>query len=121
MCGIVGLLNFGTAVADELGILCKMRDAMRHRGPDAAGVYQSPDRRVVLGHRRLSIVDLSEAGKQPMTNEDQTVWITFNGEVYNHQELRNDLNGHTFRSRTDTEAIIHLYEQFGSDAISKLD
>ena len=68
-----------------------MRDAMTHRGPDDAGLWESPDRRVVLAHRRLSIVDLSAAGHQPMSNEDGTVWITFNGEIYNHADLRPDL------------------------------
>src|SRR5262249_7577011 len=85
---------------------------------------QSDDGRVVLGHRRLSIVDLSAAGHQPMANEDGTVWITFNGEIYNHAELRERLrldDRHRFRSRTDTEVIIHLYEERELDAVSDLD
>jgi asparagine synthase (glutamine-hydrolysing) len=96
---------------------------MAHRGPDASGLYQSPDHRVVLGHRRLSIVDLSESGRQPMSNEDGSIWITFNGEIYNHQDHRAPLlaKGHQFRSRTDTECIIHLYEEFGVDCLSRLD
>src|SRR5215813_6551646 len=99
-----------------------MRDTMVHRGPDAAGLYGSPDRRVVLGHRRLSIVDLSAAGRQPMSNEDGSIWITFNGEVYNHWQHRASLlaKGHRFRSHSDTECIIHLYEEFGADCVSHL-
>ena len=100
-----------------------MRDAIKHRGPDDAGLWTSPDGRVVLGHRRLSIVDLSAAGHQPMPNETETVWLTFNGEIYNHAGFREDLQarGHTFRSRTDTEAIIHLYEEHGTDVVTHLD
>jgi asparagine synthase (glutamine-hydrolysing) len=91
-----------------------MRDSIAHRGPDDSGLWQGPDGRVVLGHRRLSIVDVSAAGHQPMSNEDGTVWITFNGEIYNHAELRRGLrldDRHQFRSRTDTEVILHLYEE----------
>src|SRR3954464_1166061 len=100
-----------------------MRDAMAHRGPDDAGLWASPDQRVVLAHRRLSIVDLSPAGHQPMSNEDDTVWITFNGEIYNHASLRPGLEakGHRFRSRTDTEAIIHQYEVDGPECVDALD
>jgi asparagine synthase (glutamine-hydrolysing) len=100
-----------------------MRDAMVHRGPDDAGLYASPDQRVWLGHRRLSIVDLSPAGHQPMSNEDGTVWIAFNGEIYNQADLREELirQGHTFRSRSDTEAIVHLYEELGPECVARLD
>jgi len=123
MCGIAGLFNFGSTPRDERGAVTAMRDAMTHRGPDDAGLWESHDRRVVLGHRRLSIVDLSAAGHQPMANEDDTVWITFNGEIYNHADLRPDLEaaGRRFRSRTDTEAIIHQYEVDGPDCLKKLD
>jgi len=124
MCGIAGLFNFGGATGrDERAAGIAMRDAMSHRGPDDAGIWQSADQRVVLGHRRLSIVDLSPAGHQPMANEDDTVWITFNGEIYNHASLRPGLEsqGHRFRSRTDTEAIIHQYEVDGPDCLHKLD
>ncbi len=123
MCGIAGLFNFGSSPRDERGAVQAMRDAMIHRGPDDAGLWESQDRRVVLAQRRLSIVDLSPAGHQPMANEDDTVWITFNGEIYNHADLRPDLEaaGHRFRSRTDTEAIIHQYEVDGVDCLSKLD
>jgi asparagine synthase (glutamine-hydrolysing) len=123
MCGIVGFYNFGSNPRDERDAVTAMRDAMSHRGPDDAGLWQSSDRRVVLGHRRLSIVDLSAAGHQPMSNEDGSVWITFNGEIYNHADLRPGLEakGHTFRSRTDTEAIVHQYEVTGEDCLSSLD
>jgi asparagine synthase (glutamine-hydrolysing) len=97
-----------------------MADAQRHRGPDAWGVWSDP--LCALGHRRLSIIDLSEAGRQPLSNEDGTVWITFNGEVYNFQELREELEslGHQFRTRTDTEAIVHAYEQWGPECVRRL-
>lgn len=123
MCGIAGLYNYGASERDERPDLCRVRDTMAHRGPDACGLYQSPDHRVVLGHRRLSIVDLSDAGRQPMSNEDGSIWITFNGEIYNHQQHRAPLlaKGHQFRSHTDTECILHLYEEYGVDCISRLD
>src|SRR4051812_32538121 len=123
MCGIAGIFNFGAAVRDERAAALAMRDAMTHRGPDDAGLWQSPDRRTVLGHRRLSIVDLSPAGHQPMGNEDGGVMITFNGEIYNHAALRPGLEakGHRFRSRTDTEAIVHQYEEDGPDCLAALD
>ena len=98
-----------------------MRDTIapprpRRRG----GSWTRREDRVALGHRRLSIVDLSPAGHQPMSNEDGTVWITFNGEIYNHAELRAELEakGHRFRSHTDTETIVHLYEEEGRAASS---
>jgi len=123
MCGIAGLFNFGATPRDERGVVTAMRDAMTHRGPDDAGLWESRDRRVVLAHRRLSIVDLSAAGHQPMANEDESVWITFNGEIYNHASLRPGLEaaGHRFRSRTDTEAIVHQYEVDGEACLDKLD
>jgi asparagine synthase (glutamine-hydrolysing) len=121
MCGIVGI--FSPGAPDQPAHATRMRDAIAHRGPDDAGLYQSPDRRVILGHRRLSIVDLSAAGHQPMSNEDGTVWLVFNGEIYNHAALRPDLEarGHVFRSRTDTEVILHLYEEEGVECLSRLD
>jgi asparagine synthase (glutamine-hydrolysing) len=123
MCGIVGSLNHSATASDDRDIVCRMRDAIQHRGPDAFGLYQSPDRRVVFGHRRLSIVDLSDAGRQPMCNEDRSVWITFNGEIYNHASYREPLiaKGHRFRSHSDTEAILHLYEEHGPACVTRLD
>ena len=99
-----------------------MRDTMVHRGPDDAGADSWGDGRVAFGHRRLSIVDLSPAGHNPMPNEDQTVWITFNGEIYNHRALRSELEakGHRYRSNTDTETIIHLYEEEGPRCVERL-
>lgn len=92
---------------------------MAHRGPDDSGVYTT--RNIGLGHRRLSIIDL-QAGKQPLSNEDNTVWVVFNGEIYNFRELRNELlrRGHTFKTQTDTEVIVHLYEDHGEDFVRKL-
>ena len=89
MCGIAGVLSFSNSsfrISDAY--LTRMRDVMSHRGPDGAGNYISPDRRLGLGHRRLAIIDLSEKAAQPMTNEDGTLWVTFNGEIYNHAEIR---------------------------------
>ena len=109
MCGICGF-NW----SDER-LLERMKTRLVHRGPDDHGSYVAEG--VSLGHRRLSIVDLSDAGRQPLSNEDGSVWITFNGEIYNHLELRSRLEGkgHVFRSRTDTEAIVHAYEEYGLD------
>jgi len=96
-----------------------MMDSMRHRGPDDEGLYVSGS--IGLGHRRLSIIDLA-SGRQPITNEDETIWIVFNGEIYNYQELTSLLvqRGHRYRTATDTEVIVHLYEEFGEECISKL-
>ena len=113
MCGIVGF-NW----TDE-ELLRRMCSVIAHRGPDGEGFYF--DNKISLGHRRLSIIDLSERGKQPMCNEDGTIWITFNGEIYNFQELRKELEkkGHKFKSNTDTEIIIHSYEEYGIDCLQK--
>ena len=113
MCGISGKLYFDTTRPVEREVLERMNASLAHRGPDDAGIYCVGA--VGLAHRRLSIIDLSPAGHQPMTNEDGTVWIVFNGEIYNFPELRADLvrRGHRFRSRTDTEVILHLYEDGG--------
>ena len=122
MCGICGIVATadGFAAGDDLVIA--MRDTMRHRGPDDGGAWTSPDGRVALAHRRLSIVDLSAAGHQPMANEDGTVWISFNGEIYNHADLRPELEakGHRYRSHTDTETILHLYEEEGPRCVERL-
>jgi asparagine synthase (glutamine-hydrolysing) len=123
VCGVVGIFDFSAAPRDGREFVLRGMQAIAHRGPDASGVYEAADRRVVLGHRRLSIVDLSDAGRQPMSNEDETIWLTFNGEIYNHEALRPGLleKGHTFRSHSDTEAIIHLYEEVGTDCVKSLD
>ena len=97
-----------------------MAHTMRHRGPDQGGFYGDTD--VSMGHQRLSIIDLSDKGRQPMSNENGTVWIVFNGEIYNHQQLRGWLEhkGHTFTSKTDTEVIAHGYEELGIQVLDKL-
>src|SRR5712692_5686074 len=119
MCGIAGIIG----EANE-PLIRRMTDTIAHRGPDDAGIkiFQNPGQPVSLGHRRLSIIDLSPAGHQPMTNEDGTVWITFNGEIYNFPALREQLvaAGHHFQSRTDTEVLIHGYEEWGIEFVKKL-
>ena len=124
MCGICGIFNYSNThleINEEL--ITSMRDTMVHRGPDDAGIYISADRKVGLGHRRLSIIDLSAKAHQPMANEDKSIWIIFNGEIYNHLELRKSLEakGHIYRSHSDTETIIHLYEERGADCIKDIE
>jgi asparagine synthase (glutamine-hydrolysing) len=119
MCGICGKLNFDRGAVVNPGLVRAMLDTIRHRGPDDEGLYVNSS--VGLGHRRLSIIDLN-TGHQPLSNEDGTIWIVFNGEIYNFQELRDFLlsKGHVFRTRTDTEVIVHLYEEFGPECVQKL-
>ena len=123
MCGITGVYAYARAEpAVDVPLLTRMACAMAHRGPDDGGIYINPDHRLGFGFRRLSIIDLSPAGHQPMCNEDGTVWIVFNGEVYNHSEHRPVLisKGHTYRGRSDTETILHLYEEYGEDCVKHL-
>ena len=117
MCGISGKLYFDPARPVERDVLERMNAVLAHRGPDDAGIHC--DGPIGLAHRRLSIIDLSPAGHQPMSNEDGTIWIVFNGEIYNFQSLRPELlrRGHRFRSNTDTEVILHLYEEHGTDCL----
>ncbi len=119
MCGICGKLAFGTNETVSPELITAMADTIRHRGPDDEGYYVSGP--VGLGFRRLSIIDL-KSGHQPLSNEDESVWIVFNGEIYNYQELRALLlsKGHQFKTRTDTEVIVHLYEEFGTGCLEKL-
>jgi asparagine synthase (glutamine-hydrolysing) len=119
MCGIAGKLFFDPAARVERPQIEAMLRPIAHRGPDAQGIYL--DANVGLGHARLSIIDLN-TGAQPMTNEDETVWIVFNGEIYNFVALREKLQakGHVFRSQSDTEVIIHAYEEFGTDCVKEL-
>ena len=121
MCGIAGIVLRDPEAAVEPGLLLRLSDAIRHRGPDDSGQWSAPG--IGLTHRRLSIIDLSPSGRQPMCNEDETVWLVFNGEIYNFQELRERLekNGHRFRSRTDSEVIVHLYEEEGERCVERLD
>ena len=113
MCGIVGIVNLDRAAADP-GLLGRMNEAIRHRGPDEEGSYLKGH--VGLAMRRLAIIDLA-GGQQPIANEDKTCWIVFNGEIYNYRELKARLEGlgHTFRTDCDTEAIVHAYEEYGAD------
>ena len=117
MCGIAGWLGI---LSDGDHYAKRLARALRHRGPDGCGVQAWPE--ATLVHTRLSIIDLSIAGAQPMSNEDGTIWTVFNGEIYNHHELRRDLEarGHVFRGHTDTEVVPHLYEEYGRDFVAKL-
>jgi len=119
MCGIAGVIKFGRDARAELDTIRQMCTVMAHRGPDDDGFYVSGP--VGLGMRRLSIVDLAR-GHQPISNEDETAWIVFNGEIYNHAELREQLQarGHRYRTNSDTETIIHLYEEYGRDCVRHL-
>jgi asparagine synthase (glutamine-hydrolysing) len=119
VCGICGKLNFDSGAAVSPAVLKNMADAIQHRGPDDEGFYVSGP--LGLGFRRLSIIDLN-TGHQPISNEDDSVWIVFNGEIYNYRELREQLlaKGHRFKSQTDTEVIVHLYEEFGENCVDKL-
>ena len=123
MCGIAGVFAFAATSRDEVRALHRMRDTMIHRGPDDAGIWQDRERGIALAHRRLSIVDLTVAGHQPFANEDDTVWLVFNGEIYTHARLREPLQaaGHVFKSRCDAEVILHGYEQHGIDVVHHLD
>ena len=119
MCGICGEVFTGGRRYDPQIIIQKMMKVMDYRGPDDEGVYSSDV--AILGHKRLSIIDLN-TGKQPISNEDGTIWVVFNGEIYNFAALKEDLSnrGHVFRTRTDTEVLVHGYEQYGTELLSKL-
>jgi asparagine synthase (glutamine-hydrolysing) len=118
MCGICGFVARGGAPDPQT--IRSMAGALAHRGPDGEGFHLDPP--AALGHRRLSIIDLSEAASEPMTNEDGSLWLVFNGEIYNFRELRRSLEGrHRFRSQGDGETILHLYEEKGDAAVAELD
>src|SRR4030095_11712303 len=110
MCGIAGIVAAEGLHLDDSDRVTRMRDVIAHRGPDDAGLFV--DGQAALGHRRLSIVDLP-AGHQPLANEDQSIWIVFNGEIYNHQSVREVLEpaGHRYKTRSDTETILHAYAE----------
>lgn len=117
MCGICGIAgNVDPSVIERMTL------SLTHRGPDDGGVELFPDHQLVLGHRRLSIIDLSPSGRQPMSNEDGSVWISFNGELYNYRELKSGLDSqrHSFASQTDCEVLLHLYEERGAECFKLL-
>src|SRR5438094_395145 len=118
MCGIVGVIADQIAPSD-VAVLRRMVCSIRHRGPDAARVQV--DENAALGHARLSIIDLA-GGSQPMHNEDRSLWIVFNGEIFNYVELRRELvgRGHRFATHSDTEVIVHLFEELGDACVSRL-
>lgn len=120
MCGIYGIYFINQERWVDKGILAQMANSLRHRGPDDEGFYI--DGNIGLGHQRLSIIDLTNSGHQPMSNEDDSLWIVFNGEIYNYLELRQQLiaRGHRFRSHSDTEVLLHLYEEEGSECVNRL-
>lgn len=119
MCGITGFISPLTPINSAL--FTDMVNTLQHRGPDDAGVYLNNNKCVALGHRRLSFLDLTTAGKQPLSNQNKTVWITFNGEIYNYLELKKELEiTYTFKTETDTEVLIAAYQTWGIDFINKL-
>jgi asparagine synthase (glutamine-hydrolysing) len=118
MCGIAGqVIIHGDKIDPDL--LHRMSTSLAHRGPDGDGLFIKD--RIGLAHRRLAIIDLSDTGRQPMSNPDESIWIVYNGEIYNYKELREELRdlGHTFHSESDTEVIIHAYEEWGADCLSR--
>ncbi len=124
MCGIAGAVAFdGSGATLDEDLIVRMRDSMAHRGPDGCGLWLSADRRVGLGHRRLSIIDLAEAASQPMSNGDGTLHLIFNGEIYNHAEIRRELEGiggYTWKTdHSDTEVILHAFEQWGIGCLQR--
>ncbi|MDD5097232.1 MAG: asparagine synthase (glutamine-hydrolyzing) [Candidatus Omnitrophica bacterium] len=120
MCGICGIIDYGSSEEAKKQILTSMCSAIKHRGPDGQGVYAKGG--AGLGHRRLKIIDLSEAASQPMSNEDGRIWAVFNGEIYNYKNLRGELKnkGHIFKSNSDTETVLHLYEEHKEDCVKYL-
>ena len=120
MCGIAGIWT--ASGPSDAGAFGKMLDSLAARGPDGQGIRTLDNGRLLLGHRRLAIIDLSPTGAQPMSNEDGKVWITFNGEIYNFRSLRNELSdlGHCFRSESDTEIIVHAWEEWGKECVHRL-
>ena len=118
MCGIAGQFNLLGGPVDR-DLIRRMSELLVHRGPDGDGIHI--DGSIGLAHRRLAIIDLSDEGRQPMTNEDETLWLVFNGEIYNYRELMEELisYGHRFWSRTDSEVILHAYEEWGRDCLQR--
>ena len=119
MCGICGQFNFGNSAPVERRTLQAMASSIAHRGPDDEGYYL--DGPLGLGFRRLSIIDLA-GGHQPMSDVEESVWVIFNGEIYNFHDLRSELesHGHVFRTKSDTEVIVHGYKEWGDEVLNKL-
>ena len=120
MCGIAGIINFNNQEVEAKSIR-EMCSVMEHRGPDTSGIYLKNN--IGMGHQRLAIIDLSDTANQPMSNGNKTIWLVFNGEIYNFEELRKILekNGHCFKSKTDSEVVVHGYEEWGTKIFEKLD
>ncbi|MCH9021430.1 MAG: asparagine synthase (glutamine-hydrolyzing) [Planctomycetes bacterium] len=121
MCGITGIISFESDLPIQSKELERMAAVLAHRGPDDSGVYLDPQGHCGLANRRLAVIDI-KGGHQPLSNEDQTLWITYNGQCYNFEQLRKDLiaQGHRFQTRCDTEVIVHLYEQYGPDCVNHI-
>jgi asparagine synthase (glutamine-hydrolysing) len=119
VCGICGVLNLSPKERTDRTVIRRMLEVLHHRGPDGFGIYS--DETIALGNSRLSIIDL-DSGDQPISNENDTLWIVFNGEIFNYIELRRDLEnrGHRFKTRSDTETILHAYEEFGVACLERL-
>src|SRR5580765_1482896 len=130
MCGFAGLLRWNGIDEADVANVARAADALAHRGPDSAGYWTdfegraggTPAPQVALGFRRLKIIDLSPAGEQPMANEDGSLRVVFNGEIYNHLDLRAELvsRGHVFKSHCDTEVLLHLFEECGEQMLPRL-
>ena len=114
MCGISGIVGAG----GNKSKITSMVETLHHRGPDDRGYFINKDKTVYLGHNRLSIIDLSNHGHQPMSNSDNSCWISFNGEIYNYLELKKQLTNYKFKSKTDTEVILAAYERWGEKCVN---
>jgi asparagine synthase (glutamine-hydrolysing) len=126
MCGICGFIGKKDNMSFDCGdLLIRMTESLIHRGPDATGhaILGTEDTVVGFGHRRLSIIDITQNANQPLGNEDGTIIVVYNGEIYNYSELRKELvvQGHDFKSQSDTEVIVHLYEEHGDECLNHLD
>ena len=121
MCGIAGFFNYKNTDAVDPVLIRRMCDSIRHRGPDDEGFFLDQDVRLALGHRRLSIIDIA-SGAQPMSNAGGTIWIVFNGEIYNFPDLKCELSalGCKFRTNSDTEVILYLYQAYGESGFVRL-
>ena len=119
MCGITGFYQFNDSTDNKINTLRSMLTRIKHRGPDESGIYLSDD--IGMGSARLSIIDLS-TGTMPLSNEDESLWIVFNGEIFNYIELKEELlaKNHKFKTNSDTEVIVHLYEEYGPEFLNKL-